>query len=190
MLNQDLHPTAQELLRRRWRTSRSRAVQVRAHLAACWGCRNRMAEMEAAIAGSRGLTDRPSIPNCRPLPAAGAIAGATRRIGSHTRRSWRGLFQFTPAMRAAAVLCAVVVTAAVAGALLLQHSVLGRGDGRCCSAGASRGSRPQPYAGSHAQGYGRDVCSMSHEEVVRDVPTAVRQRFYTSMESSKPARRI
>ena len=158
MLNQDLHLSDQELLLAAdGELPVRRATQVHAHLAACWSCRARMAEIEATIADFARAHRQTLDPQLPPIAGPRALLRAQLAELASKREpsSWRRLFQFTPSVRAAAVLCAGVVMAALAGGLLLQHSTPGRTNANRCSVGARRGSGPQPYAGRHAESYGQ-----------------------------------
>ena len=68
MAREDLHLSDEEmLLAADGELPPVREAQVRAHFAACWGCRSRMAEIEATIVDfTRDATDI-SIHNCHPL---------------------------------------------------------------------------------------------------------------------------
>ena len=70
MLSEDLHLSDEELLLAAdGELPTGRAAQVHAHLAACWSCRARMAEIEGTIADFARAHRQLSIPNCHPLPA-------------------------------------------------------------------------------------------------------------------------
>src|SRR6202167_6732474 len=81
-----------------------RAAQVRAHLAACWDCRARMAEIEGTIAdfarAHRHDLDRQLPP--MDGPRALLRAQVAELASQPPARSWRWLFQFNSPVRAAA----------------------------------------------------------------------------------------
>ena len=177
----DVHVSDQEmLLAVDGELSTRRAAEVRAHLAACWGCRARMAEIEATIADfarAHRQTLDPQLP-----PIAGPRALLRARLAESTSKpevnSWRWLPHFTSATRAAAMLCASFFIAAVVGRILVNHSSL-RGT-NSIGAAFERGALPD---GRLTPGATRrvtisDVCSMAHEEVVGEVSTSLRHEVF------------
>jgi hypothetical protein len=181
MLNENLHPSDQELLLAAdGELPARRAAQVHAHLAACWDCRARMAEIEATITDfARAHRENldPQLP-----PIAGQRALLRAQLAELKSRpesgSWRWLFQFNSTTRAAAFVCVAFFLAAVVGTLLLRHSTL-RGP-RSVSASSEHGAEPDR---SLTPGATRivalgDVCSMPHEEVVGEVSTSLRQEVF------------
>lgn len=75
MLRENSHPSDQELLLvADGELSPRRAAQVRSHLAACWNCRARMAEIEGAITDFARFHRRTLDPRLPP------IAGARERL--------------------------------------------------------------------------------------------------------------
>src|SRR5580692_3201502 len=131
MLDEELHPSDQELLQAAdGELPPPRAVQIHAHLAACWECRARMAEIEGTIADfvrAHRHTLDPQLP-----PIAGPRALLRARLAELASRphggSWRGLFRFTSVAHAAALLGVAVLVAAAIGGLLVPHFTLGRRD--------------------------------------------------------------
>ncbi len=174
MLNENLHISDQELLLAAdAELPDRRAAQVHAHLAACWDCRARMAEIEGTIAdfarAHRQTLDSqlPSIAGPRALLRAQLTELASQREAS----SWQWLFQFTSATRATAIVCVAVFIAAVGGGLLLQHSTLRRAAKFERAAVPDRSLTP----GATRSVTVSDVCSMPHEEVIGEVSTSLRQ---------------
>jgi hypothetical protein len=181
MLTKDLHVSRQEmLLAADGELPSRRATQVRAHLAACWDCRARMAEIESAIAtfarAHRQTIDPqlPPIGGPRALLKAQLAELASKREG----RSWRSVFQFTAVTRAASLLCVAVLIAAVVGTHLLQRST--RRGTNSMVAPFERGAVPDHSLtpGATRSITVSDVCTLAHEEVVRDVPTSLRQEVF------------
>lgn len=180
MLIQNFHLSDQELLMAADGELRARrAAQVRSHLVACWDCCARMAEIEATIGDfSRAYRQTfdaqlPSIAEPRALLRAQLDELAAESKGG----TWRQFFQFTSAAPAAVYLCAAIFVAVVAGDVLMQHSMpLGR-----ILAGVpfERGAIPDRRLtpGATRAVTIRDVCSMVHEEVIREVPTSMRQKI-------------
>jgi hypothetical protein len=181
MLNEDLHLSDQELLLAAdGELSARRAAQVHAHLAACWDCRARMAEIEGTIAdfarAHRQTLDPqlPPIAGPRALLRAQLVELASKREAS----SWRRLCQFAKAPRTAAFLSAAVVIAAMVGGLLFQHSTLGTT--RAVVAPLERAAVPDRglTPGATRRVTLSDVCSMPHEEVIGEVSTSLRQEVF------------
>ncbi len=174
MLNENLHMSDQELLLAAdGELPSRRAAQVHAHLAACWDCRARMAEIEGTIAdfarAHRQTLDSqlPPIAGPRALLRAQLAELASQREAS----SWRWLFQFASATRATAIVCVAVCIAAVGGGLLLQQSTLRRAAPFERAAVPDRSLTP----GATRSVTVSDVCSMPHEEVIGEVSTSLRQ---------------
>jgi anti-sigma factor RsiW len=181
MLSEDFHPRDEELLLTAdGELSGRRAARVRAHLASCWDCRARMAEIEDTIADFARVYRRHFGPELPPID--GARAQLKTRLaelaGKLRADSWPGFFRFAPAARIAAYLCVPLFTTIVISRIFVQHEAMstphsalalfetGIIPNRSLTPGAAR-----PVAV-------RDVCLMAHEEVVKDVPVALRQRVF------------
>jgi hypothetical protein len=161
--------------------SRSDAKQMRAHLTACRVCRSRRAELEQTIGDFISL-HRQTLEQELPS-SAGPLALLKARLGEAaaqpSARSWHRFLRVVPAHRAAAYLGMAVLISLLGGKLLLQHS---------------RAHPPMVADLSWAQeaavpnhdltpGAIRpvsigEVCSMAHEEVVREVPDSLRQQVF------------
>jgi hypothetical protein len=180
MLNEDRHVSDQEMLQAAdGELSSHRTAQVHAHLAACWNCRARMAEIEGTIAdftrAHRETLDPQLPPVAGPrslLKAQLAELASEREVGD-----WRRLFQFTSATRAAAVICLTVFIVAVVSGVVL-HPILHRAG----STGFQfeRGAEPDRSLtpGATRSVTVSDVCLMPHEEVVGEVSTSLRQEVF------------
>lgn len=177
MLNEDLHLSDQEmLLAADGELPTHRATQVHAHLAACWDCRARMAEIEAAIVdfarAHRQTLDSQLPPIAGPralLRAQLAELASKREAGSWQR------FQVSSATRAAAFLCVAMLVGAVAGRLLFQHPTLPGTNS--IDASLERGAEPDHRLtpGATRRVTTSEVCSMAHEEVIGEVSSSLRQ---------------
>jgi hypothetical protein len=178
MLNEDLHLSDQELLLvADGELPARRAAKVHAHLAACWGCRARMAEIEGTIADFAKAHRQTLDPQLPPIDGPRALLRAqlAELASKPEESSWRWLVTFTTATRTTTFLCATVVVAAVVGGLFIQHSTLRRTSSivppferaaipdRSLTPGATR-----PVTVS-------DVCSMPHEEVIGEVSASLRE---------------
>jgi hypothetical protein len=178
MLNQDLHLTDQELLLAAdGELSARRIAQVQTHLAACWGCRARMAGIEETIADFARAHRQTLDPQLPPIAGPRALLKAqlAELASKREASSWRRLFQFTPASRAAAVICAGVVTAALAGGLLLQHSTTGRRIAMVAPLERAAVPDRSLTPGATRRVTVGDVCSMPHEEVIGEVSASLRE---------------
>lgn len=180
MPNRDVHPTDQELLLLAdGELPARRAAQVGAHLAACWGCRIRMADTEGTIAGflrayRQGLDSQ--LP-----PIAGSRALLKARLAEVTAKArfswWRSLFQAKSAVMAAAYIGSMSLVICLVIALLLQHSSSRQGSSAVDT--FERGAVPDPSLtpGAMRKVTMSDVCAMPHEDVVRNVSTSLRQEI-------------
>jgi hypothetical protein len=181
MRSEDFHPTDQELLLAAdGELPSCRAAQVRAHLAACWGCRARMAETEGTIADFARTHRQALDPQIPPIagPRARLKAQLAELAARPAARSWTRFFQFTSATRAPAYICAALLVAAVTGGLLFRHSALRQA--RLATDSFERGVVPDRRftPGATRRVTINDVCSMTHEEVVRDVSNSMRQEVF------------
>jgi hypothetical protein len=160
-------------------SSRRLARGAQAHLAACWECRSRMRELEGTIEAFVSLHRRTHNPESDPeLPdpkgptalLRARLAEAAAQRSSYTSSPF---FRLPVLARAFAYLCAAVFVAGLGSLLLFKH--------------------PQPHPFTLAirtvpdprltPGATRpvslgDVCSMPHEEVVRDVSGSLRQQVF------------
>jgi hypothetical protein len=180
MSSEELHISDEELLQAAdGELGTRRAAQVQVHLAACWNCRARMAEIESAI-GDFVRAHRETHDSQLP-PADGPRALLRAQLAELASKpkvhSWRLVRQSNSTTRAAAILVAFV-TAVLVGRLVFQH-LTPRGPG-LSAAGFERGALPNR---SLTPGATRnlaisDICSMAHEEVVRDVSASIRQEVF------------
>jgi hypothetical protein len=162
--------------------SRRRAKQARAHLAACWLCRSRLGELESTIADFVSLHRRTLDPQ---LPGAtGSRALLKARLAEAAQPSpspWPRFFRLLPLHRAVAGICVVVLIGVLGGGLLLRHfrlHALLAGSARELSLVSSVVPDHMLTPGAIRSVSIRDVCSMPHEEVVRDVPSSLSQEVF------------
>jgi predicted anti-sigma-YlaC factor YlaD len=177
----DMHVSDQEmLLAADGELSTHRAAQVHTHLAECWACRARMAEIEGTIADF-ARAHRQTLDSQLP-PVAGPRALLRARLAElaseQESNSWRRLLHFTSATRAAAFLCVAVLVAAVVGSVVLRHPTVRRANSIIAAfePGALPDRRLTP--GATRRVTIGDVCSMAHEEVVEEVSTTLRQQVF------------
>jgi hypothetical protein len=182
MWNDDVHLSDQEmLLAADGELSARRATEIRAHLASCWSCRGRMAEMEAAIAAFARAYRQTLDPQLPSISGPRALLGArlAELASKEETSSWRRLLDFIFVTRRAAFIGTALVVAAVATSFLVHRS-------------ASHGPIPvvatfdrdvlpnrrlTPGATRKVTAIS-DVCTMAHEEVVEEVPTSLRQEVF------------
>ncbi len=154
-----------------------RADEVHTHLAACWDCRARMAEIEGTIAdfarAHRHDLDRqlPPIDGPRALLRAQLAEVASQPPAT----PWRWLFQFNSPARAAAV--AALLIAAIVGGLLYVHSARRTNSVLTVFERGAEPDRTLTPGATRIVTIG-DVCSTPHEEVVSEVSPSLRQQVF------------
>ena len=160
--------------------SRTDAKRVRAHLAACWRCRSRQAELEQTIGDFVSL-HRQTLDGELPS-SAGPLALLKARLGEATAqpstRSWHRFLQVLPAHRAAAYICLAVFISLLGAKLVLQHSQARRPVADPSVAPVAAVPNHNLTPGAVRPVSVGDVCSMAHEEVVREVPSSLRQQVF------------
>ena len=169
----DKHLSDQEmLLAADGELSTRQAAQVHSHLAECWACRARMAEIEETIADFARAHRQTLDPQLPPIAGPRALLRAQlAELVSKREAILRagGYSTFTSGIRAAAFLCAVVLVATVVGRIFVHHSTL-RGANSIVAA-FERGALPDRSLtpGATRRVAISDVCSMAHEQVVGEV---------------------
>lgn len=181
MLIDGLHLTDQELLGAAdGELTTRRAAQVRAHLAACWDCRARMAEIEGTIADLARVHRHELDSQLPPIAGQRALLGAQlAELSAKSNSSpWRWLFHFPSGARAAAYICLAFFIAMAGGKLLFQRSATP--DTSSEIGLYERGAVPDRKLtpGATRMATIGDVCAMPHEQVVRAVPASVRQEIF------------
>jgi hypothetical protein len=91
--------------------------------------------------------------------------------------SWRQFFQFISTSRAAAYLCLALLAGAVVGQLFLRYTSLRKPNPSVLSLDRALVPDRNLTPGATRRVSVADVCSMAHEEVVREVPTGLRQQI-------------
>jgi hypothetical protein len=150
---------------------RRRAAEARAHLAACWECRSRLNELEGTIAAFISLQRGMALP-----PDHGGRALLKARLADLERsgpRRWRWL---THAQTVAGV-CALLLALLVGGTWLVRQSRT-HASAYAFSDEATLIPNPEFTPGAVRSIAMREVCSMAHEEVVREVPTSLRDEVF------------
>lgn len=182
MSNEDVHLSDQEMLRAAdGELSTRDAARVHAHLAACWGCRGRMAEIEDAIASFARIHRQTLDPQLSSISGPRALLRArlAELASKPEPKSWRRLLSLVLATPGASILVAVVLITAAAGSFLVYRSTP-RGPNTVIAA-LERDVLPDsgltPGATRRVATI-REVCSMAHEEVVADVSPSLRQEVF------------
>lgn len=175
MVNEDIHPSDQELLLCADRElSRHRASQIRDHLAACYDCRTRMAELERAIAGFVKAYHRNWDAQLPPAAAARSRLKHLLAKEQPRRADWWSL-PLTLNSRRFALSCALLLLIFLGVKAFHSRSQLTESQvpadamvlpDKSLTPGATR---PVSVA---------DICSMDHDQVVHPVSEALRQRVF------------
>jgi hypothetical protein len=179
MLRESFHLSDQDiLLAIDGEISTRRAKQVKAHLAACWLCRSRLRELEGTIADFISLHRRTLDPQ---LPSAtGSRALLKARLAEAAAQPaaglWQRFLQSVPAHRAAACIGLVALIGVLGGTLAAGHFHVQRSVDLVFATRAVPDPGLTPGA-TRPVSIG-DVCSMPHEEVVRDVSSSLRQEVF------------
>jgi anti-sigma factor RsiW len=181
MQRENLHVSDEELLLAAdGELPSRRAAEVRSHLAACWNCRARMAEIEGTIvdfARSHRQTLDPNLPAVDG-PRARLKAELAAITAESNANSWHRTFWSTSVVRAAAYVSLGLFAIVLGAKLLIQHSEQYRAStavipfepGAVPDHGLTPGATRRVTIG--------DVCSMADEDVVREVPMSLRQRVF------------
>jgi hypothetical protein len=171
MIDQCTHISDQDLLQAvEGELSRRRRAAVCAHCQNCWSCRARMAAVESTIidfARAHRQTLDPQLP-----PIAGPRALLKARLAVQVQlpenpvRSWSARRAVTLAVACLSLL-----------AVMIEGTVLGNDSH---AKPLENGSLPDRFLtpGMTRQVSLVEVCSMPHEEVIREVPNSLRQQVF------------
>lgn len=177
----ELHPSDQDLLLAAdGELSQTRAKRVRKHLDSCWSCRARLREIENSIGDFVHLYQRsaeaqlPSASSSRALLKAQlAELAAKPRVGL-----WPRFRRLMLSPRSVAYACAVLLLIATGSmALVRQFRVQNSSKSASEIDTDALPNRSLTPGATRPVAIG-DVCSMAHEEVVRAVPTSLRQQVF------------
>jgi len=182
-MNPDSHPSERDLIMAADGELPARGyAQVHAHLAACLGCRARMAEIEGTIADFARAHCQTLDPQLPPIDGPRALLRAqlSELASKPQAGSWPSLFHFhfTSVGSAAVVAVVTVLIAVMLSGVFLRRSAV---RGTHSVAGAfDRGAVPDRSLtpGATRRVTISDVCSMPHEEVVGEVSAALRQKVF------------
>lgn len=156
-----------------------RATEVDSHLEACWDCRARMEEIQTAITGfvrahHAGLDAQ--LPP--PVGPRALLRARLAQLGSQQKVEWwRRAVPFGFGRSRVAIVCGSLIAMAI-GILWFRHSA--DRELTASSVLSNGGARPNPNLtpGAIRQVTMSEVCSVPREEVVADVPVALRQRVF------------
>lgn len=182
MRRKNSHLTDEDLLRLAdGELSMPRSAGVRGHLTACWECRARMAEVEATIANFVRAERKNLDPQLPPIDGPRALLQARlAEMEAQSRgRSWQDLLQFDGSIRAFACVSALIFVAIFLGKFAFQFvssNSLQIENGSVLTAfdRAVEPDRKLTPGATRAVAIA-DVCSLAHEEVVREVPMPLRE---------------
>jgi hypothetical protein len=182
MPSENSHPTDRDLLLTADGELPDRhATRVRAHLATCWNCRARMAQIEETIVNFARAYHQALDPQLPPIDGPRALLKAqlAQMTTQPLEKSWRRLLGFNEPIRVFAYVCATLFVAAILGKVAFQlvgPRFVHFGNGPAPSRfdhGVEPDRKLTPGV-TRAVAIG-EVCSLTHEEVVRDVPMPLRQ---------------
>jgi hypothetical protein len=178
MLREPFHLSDQDiLLLVDGEISGRRARQARAHLTACWFCRSRLGDLEGTIADF--VTLHRSTLDAKLPPSGGARSLLKARLAEAaavpSTNRWPRLVQLLPPHRTTAHLCAAVLITVLGFIFLLRHSRLQAPNLALVSMAIPNHDLTPGATRPVSIG---DVCSMPHEEVVRAVPSSLRQQVF------------
>jgi len=155
-----------------------RARQARAHLTACWFCRSRLGELEGTIADFVTLHRRTLDPQLPPSTGSRALLKArlAEAAGAPSTHPWPRLLPLLPTHRAAAYICVAVFITVLGSRFIFRHfQQRSTQDLRLVSLAIPDHNLTPGATRPVSLG---DVCSMAHEEVVRAVPSSLRERVF------------
>lgn len=179
MLSEDFHPRNDELLMTAdGELSGRRATRVHVHLASCWGCRVRMAEIEDTIADSARVYRRHFGPELPPIDRARAQLKARLSELAATPRSNSWFFCFAPTLRVAGYICMTIFITAAISKLFVHSLSMRTPSSSVVALEAEVVPNRSLTPGAIRQVAVRDVCVLAHEEVVKAVPAELRQQVF------------
>jgi putative zinc finger protein len=180
MPNGNIHLSDQELLLSAdGELSRRRAAEVRAHLATCWDCRARMAEIEGTIvdfARAYRYVRNPKLPSVDG-PRALLKAQLTELAAKSKVGSWRQFLLLGSSSRTAMYVGIALFLVAVVGKLSLQHFVGPPVNSTVVAIELRAVPDLNLTPGATRAVTINEICSMAHEEVVREVPASLREQI-------------
>jgi hypothetical protein len=179
MADEELHISDHDLLRAAdGELPSRRARQARAHLAACWLCRTRLAELEATIADFVHVhrdTFDPRL-TCAAGPRALLKSQLTHAATKSTLFRWPSFLQCFLSRGAVAYVALAFLLTAMGIVILIQRFAPSRPRSPFIPIESSAVPNRSLTPGATRLVSVNDVCSVAHEEVIREVPTTLRQQ--------------
>jgi hypothetical protein len=175
MTKESFHPSDQQLLLfADGELLPRRAAQVRSHLAICWGCRSRMADIESTIADFMRVHRQVFDSQVPPLegPRAQLRTRLAELARSPRQQPWQSLL-LAPPIRRLAYVCLLALLATIGGRTWQRHSTADRGAGNA-------GLLPNPSLTPGAIGTAAmsHICSMRDDEVVTPVSGGLQEKVF------------
>jgi len=185
MWNENGHPTDEELLLAAdGELASGSAKALRAHLSACWHCRARMAELEAAIVEFARVHHETLDAELPPIdPSRTRLSARLSAVSGKAQASSSGaFFQFMSGRYAMAALGCGLLAASWLVVLLIRQPLRSFWPGQVAMGVASpveEGVEPNPKLtpGAIRQVSMREMCAVPHEEVEVDVPDGLREKI-------------
>jgi hypothetical protein len=180
MLREELHISDEELLQAAdGELGTRRAAQVQAHLAACWNCRARMAQIEGAIAGFVRAHRETCDSQLPPIDGPRALLGAELAELAHQPRDHSRLpLGWINAARMAAVCASIAAAVLVAGVFLLHRTPHGLDAGLAPSFEREALPERNLTPGATWSVSVSKICSNPHEDVVQEVSDSTRDEVF------------
>ncbi len=180
MQNENFHLSDQELLLcADGELSRRRASEVRAHLAACWDCRARMAEIEGTIVDFARAYRLDSHSKLSSVDGARAMLRLklSDLAGKSNVGSWLQFLRLDSATRTVTAACAIILLVALAGKFFVRPFTSRGTNSTVAAIDLDAVPDRNLTPGATRNVTVNEICSMAHEDVVREVPLSLRQRI-------------
>ncbi len=158
--------------------SSRRAAQVQAHLAACWECRARMAEVETTIADFVRASCRDADSKLPPVAGSRALLRAQlSELNAVCRPSRWHQLRLAVSAHALSFAFALALLVTLGAGIVYQRTARRESD-EPRSAFAVPLPNPNLTPGSTRPVVFAQLCSEEHDDVVRDVPDRLRQEVF------------
>jgi hypothetical protein len=180
MHKENFHPSDQDLLLAAdGELPARRATEVRHHLAACWDCRARMAQIEATIADFVRASRQALDPQLPPIAGPRALLKAQLAelsAASHQSRWWQPYLAVN--RRGFAYVFALTLLFALGARFLRYRQGAGHESGDPGIVYAAPLPNPNLTPGSTRPVALADLCSTDHDRVVQPVPGLLQQEIF------------